>query len=71
MREVLKIYQEETEDKTLWEFWLHKVFDKTFGDFMSEIDRNKTDINEEIPTEKELITTIRESNNIINGFCPT
>jgi hypothetical protein len=61
-----EIFKIEDERKT-WEFYLHKVHDKSFDDFVSSIRSNR---NNEISTE-ELGTTVKESASILAGFIPT
>lgn len=57
--EFLKLESEEKE----WEFYLHKVFDKTFADFKTSVEMR--------PQSKEnLETTIRNSNSILQNFIP-
>ena len=34
--ELLRIRNEEKDEQTLWEFFLHKVFDKSFYEFATE-----------------------------------
>ena len=64
--EFVAITNEELEDKTLWEFWLHKNFDLTYGEFLERAKRSKA---EKIPSRCELETTVKESAEMLNGFC--
>lgn len=61
--QILKI----DDDKKVWEFYLHKVHDVSFDDFVNSLGRNQ---NEEVSTE-QLETTVKESANILSGFIPT
>lgn len=63
--EFIQIHNEEQQEKVAYEVWLHKVFDKSFNDFMQEINGySKT----AAPTQKELESIARESQNILAGF---
>ena len=64
--EFIKIRNEETEEQTKWEFWLHKVFDMTYKDFLDKSDTRK---NEKV-THDMLEATVKDSMGIIEGFCP-
>lgn len=66
VREFVSIRNEELVDKTRWEFWLHRVFDMSFGDFLA---RSAEDTPEEINAE-ELTETVNHSLNMVNSFCP-
>ena len=56
---------EENEDKTLWEFYLHRVFEKSYTEFISSLNKTKESAN---PVDFE--TAITESFEILNGFKP-
>lgn len=62
---LIDIVNEETENETLWDFYLHKVHDKTYQDFLDEI-KSK-------PVEEQSVdfgTVINESMNILEGYVP-
>lgn len=63
--EFIDITNEELEDHTLWEFWLHKVFDQGYKDFY---DQSKTKRVEKIPPKSTLEATVKESAEMLNGF---
>lgn len=69
IREFVKIRNQELEDQTRWEFWLHKVFDMTFKEFLSKTEQ-ATETEEVLPDDV-LQATVLESMGIINGFCPS
>ena len=69
IREFVKIRNQELEDQTRWEFWLHKVFDMTFKEFLSKTEQ-ATETDEVLPDEI-LQATVLESMGIIDGFCPS
>lgn len=59
-------YNEEQEEKILWEAWLHKVFDKTsFAEF-----KEKARVNRETaaPTQFDLQETFNTSFQLLEGF---
>ena len=59
---VLEFIDTTNEEKT-YEFWLYKVFDKTYAEFK--------DIVMPKPVEKiDLETTVQESKDILNSFVP-
>lgn len=64
IRELLQIYNEEQEDKTLWELWLHKVHDKSYNNFKASIGISKN----AAPTHKETAEVVQQSKNLLNGF---
>lgn len=33
LHNTIDIQNNETKEKTMWEFWLHRVYDRDFGDF--------------------------------------
>lgn len=58
--EILNIENEET----VWEFFLHKVYDKSFDEFKQSLEGTK-------PVQKEQIeTTVKDSKSILTGFIP-
>ena len=60
---------EQVNEEQEWEFFLHKVFDKSFKEF-------KDALNESQPaqctkmSESEIETTVNESRSILMGFIP-
>lgn len=66
VKELVEIHNEEMEDKTLWDIWLHRVFDKGYGEFRKSISENT----EAAPTPEELKSTVMESQSILTGFVP-
>ena len=64
--EFVSIYNEEQEDKTLWEVWLHRIFDKSFAEFKSSL----TQPEKAAPTPEELRSIAKDSMNILAGFAP-
>lgn len=61
-----EIWTIENEKKT-WDFYLHKVHDKSFDDFVDSIRQNpKNEVSKE-----QLETTVKNSASILAGFIPT
>lgn len=65
VHEFIKAHNEEQEEKTIWEYWLHKVFDKSLADFRATL---KTDSVTAAPTQAEMEETIRASFEMLEGF---
>jgi hypothetical protein len=57
----------EQEDKTNWEFFLHKVFDKSYSEFIEEMETQKKHQN---MSERTIETTLNHTQNILNRFNP-
>ena len=64
--ELVDIHNEEMEDKTLWDIWLHRIFDKGFDEFRKSVSGET----KAAPTPEELKSTVMESKNILAGFVP-
>ena len=58
---------EEKDEKALWEFYLHRVLDKSFADFKAELAVEQENRN---MTETDIETTIKNSRNILANFNP-
>lgn len=66
--EVLRMHNSEMEEKTSWEFFLHKVYNKTFAEFTAEIDASKNRNNETLFDMAGIETTVKQSTDILNSF---
>ena len=67
VRELLDIYNEEQEHKTLWDIWLHRVYDKSYPEFRQSIGvRDQA----AAPSPVEIASTIQDSKSILNAFVP-
>ena len=65
--ELVHIHNEEMEDKTLWDIWLHRIFDKGFDEFKKSLGgRNK----KAAPTQEEVKSIAMDSKSILAGFVP-
>lgn len=58
----------EKEEKQNWEFFLHKVWEGTYQDFVSDVENNKKNLT---MTKRTIETTINHSLNILNNFKPS
>lgn len=65
--EILTITEKEQEEKVNWEFFLHKVFEGSFNDFLEEQKINREHQNLSVRT---IETTIKHSMNILKNFNP-
>ena len=65
--ELVHIHNEEMEDKTLWDIWLHRIFDKGFDEFKKSLGgRNE----KAAPTQEEVKSIAMDSKSILAGFVP-
>lgn len=60
VKEMVELINQENEEKVLWDCWLHKEFERSYRDF---VDAHKP---VEVPTDKELETTVKRSMNTFN-----
>lgn len=60
------MHNDETEEKTMWEFWLHKVHDASFADFVKRM-KTQTAEPETIP-DAQLEQITKASMEILNDF---
>lgn len=60
------VHEEKNEEKS-WEFYLHRVFDGSFEDFM---EKQKTDAEHRNLPERTIETTIMHTNSILRNFNP-
>ena len=65
--ELVRMHNEEMEDKTLWEIWLHRIFDKGFDEFKKSLGSKKE---KAAPTQEEVKSIAMDSRNILAGFVP-
>ncbi len=65
---VLNKIAEEKNDTKLWEFFLHKVYDKSFNEFKTTL--NNESGTADVMDEAKKDEIIARSNAILNGFNP-
>lgn len=64
--EFVNIRNEELEEETLWEVWLHRIFDKNFAEWKNSLTNEQT----AAPTQEEVKSIAMDSRNILAGFVP-
>lgn len=64
--EFIKIRNEERDEQTAWEFYLHRVFDKSFNEFMAETAPTP----EPEATESNIEATVKHSYEMMENFHP-
>ena len=57
----------EENDRKNWEFFLHKVFDGSYAEFIEEMKINER---HQTMSERTIETTVQHSMDILNGFNP-
>ena len=62
---IIRMHNEEQEDKTIWEMWLHKVYDKSYNDFRQSLGMIE---GKAAPTQEETAEVIRQSFDMLKGF---
>ena len=68
VQEVMRIRNKEMMDQARWEYWLHRVFEMSYENYLAMFDN--ADREETLP-EEVLTATVEESMGIINDFCPS
>ena len=63
--EFFNLINEERKEKSQWEFFLHKVYDKSWSDFVNDIEQSENQ------TPFDLGATLVKSKNMLNNFTPT
>lgn len=66
--EFVELHNEEAREKATWEFFLHKVFDKSYQEFMDGLKAQETDPAPEGFDDLYVETTVRQSKQIL-GKC--
>ena len=66
INDLLKFINEEKEEQIRWEFFLHKVFDKSWKEFCDELIAQESINDEKI----DLGATVKKSKNMLNNFTP-
>lgn len=59
---LVKRYNDEQREKVIWEVWLHRVFDKSYPEFVEELEKGK-----EKPVSNEQVLEIVEDSKAILG----
>lgn len=59
---LVKRYNDEQREKVIWEVWLHRVFDRSYPEFVEELEKGK-----EKPVSNEQVLEIVEDSKAILG----
>lgn len=65
--EFISMINKESEEKTEWEFFLHKVWEGSFKDFKDDTENNRKNQN---MSNKDIGTTINHSMHILENYKP-
>lgn len=68
VNEFIKTHNDEEEDKSIWEFWLHKVDNQSWAEFRASVMANKPNGQAAAPTQNEIEDTVRASYEMLEGF---
>lgn len=68
IREFIQLYNEDVEEKNLWEYWLHKCFDKSYADFKKSLHTEEKTT--KAPTQAEITKALTTSYTMLSGFDP-
>ena len=63
--EFFNLINEERKEKSQWEFFLHKVYDKSWSEFSNDIEQSENQ------KPIDLGATLVKSKNMLNNFTPT
>lgn len=64
---IIDSINKENDEKVMWEYFLHKVIDKSYADFVNECKNTKKPESDEVKTT-DFETTVKQSISILNGF---
>lgn len=67
VNDFMQITNDETEEQVNWEFYLHKVVEGSFKDFIEEL---KTDKENKNMSKRTIETTVKNSLDILQNFKP-
>lgn len=68
--ETISIHNEEQEEKAMWEFWLHKDFERTFPEFCAEIKCSSNSATTQNAVSKAELAKIVKQSMEITSFVP-
>lgn len=64
VNEFVKTHNQEEEDQVIWEFWLHRVWDKSLEEFKESLKANQA----AAPQQSEMEEIIKKSFDMLEGF---
>ena len=65
INEVIKIHNKEQDEKTSWEFFLHRVFDMSYKEFLDSLPKE-----EQAATKEDIAATVTNSADLLRSFNP-
>ena len=65
VNDFVKTHNQEREEKTEWEFFLHKVWEGSFGEFKQGLENDKKHQN---MSKADIETAIKQTEDIVNEF---
>ena len=66
--EIMKTISEEQKQDIRWEFFLHKVWDMTFEEYIASCTEKKDAEKETVMPKEEAVRIIEKSSSILEGF---
>lgn len=66
VNEVIQMHNDEQKEKTLWDVWLHRIFDKSYNEFMESIGEGTGST----ASKEELADIVKDSQSMLNTFVP-
>lgn len=63
---LVKRYNDEQREKVIWEVWLHRVFDKSFPEFVEELEKGK----EKPVSNEQVLEIVEDSKSILGTVIP-
>ena len=63
--DLFKFMEEEKQEQTKWEFFLHKIYDMSWKQFC-----NKIEFENDVENDVDIVETLNNSKNILNNFTP-
>lgn len=63
---IIDMYNDEMEEKTNWEYWLHKDWERSWPEFLQALN----DKPHAAPTQQETLEIVKESMSIMASFDP-
>ena len=63
--DLFKFMEEEKQEQTKWEFFLHKIYDMSWKQFC-----NKIEFENDVENDVDIAETLNNSKNILNNFTP-
>lgn len=64
---IVTTINKEKHEEVTWEFYLHKVFEGTYSDFVAEMQNTENNAN---MSEESMETIVNSATNILNNFTP-